>query len=685
MGTLTVNATNGQTVAAGASYTVSYPAGKSAADYLATGAKITTSDGSIYSATVSLGGSGITITNPTGRAIASGGFDYLDLDNAGIVARFNSLGEGDVLLGPKNTEARLVSSENNLLTGGLDILNPEDGTTVAVVGGATRVTPNTEILNPTFMGAAIAADYNADSFSGIADGGNITTWPDSSGNGNNLTTVSATNPTMKSGINGIGGKPAVRFVKASSTYLTGALTAKISTRYPVSVIAVLRGVVIAGTHKIVSVTAAGGSGGWSLSLANGAQSTYAGQTFASSVVFGNGTTSVIGFSLNKDWSHEHAANGNIALPGTSNQDMNGTPTIVTLGIHGNLSSDAADYDIARLIIFRSELTYPQMRAMQVYLAEQYGFSRSKYFGNDYQVPTTPLDIPTPNGLLECTHPDVIYGNGAGVAGSGYKYLMAFTPMPAAQENPSIVGSNDGDVWEVPSGVTNPLVPRPNGTDYNSDTDMHINEDGLLAIVFREFTVASNLETIKVIYSSDARAWTSAVTLMDSSGISVGEAGLKLLSPAVVYDGSEYKMWTVRTVSAVPLVRAVDLRRASTLAGLSSATVEATNLFNPAKGAGQEIWHLDVILHNGVYYAMTYIANTLELFVSVDGKSFTCARTNIAYTLGAGTFAASGLYRGTLQFDLNGDLTIWYGGTDTGVYRIGKFTLPKIHIPPVGGV
>jgi len=118
MGTLTVNATNGQTVAAGASYTVSYPAGKSAADYLATGAKITTSDGSIYSATVSLGGSGITITNPTGRAIASGGFDYLDLDNAGIVARFNSLGEGDVLLGPKNTEASLVSSENNLLTGG---------------------------------------------------------------------------------------------------------------------------------------------------------------------------------------------------------------------------------------------------------------------------------------------------------------------------------------------------------------------------------------------------------------------------------------------------------------------------------------------------------------------------------------------------------------------------------------
>ncbi len=81
MGTLTVNATNGQTVAAGASYTVPYPAGKSAGSYLTTGAKITTSDGSYYSVIVALGVAGITVTNPTGRAIASGGFDYMDLQS----------------------------------------------------------------------------------------------------------------------------------------------------------------------------------------------------------------------------------------------------------------------------------------------------------------------------------------------------------------------------------------------------------------------------------------------------------------------------------------------------------------------------------------------------------------------------------------------------------------------------
>lgn len=146
MGTLTVNATNGQTVAAGASYTVSYPAGKSAADYLATGAKITTSDGSIYSVTVSLGGSSITITNPTGREIASGGFDYLDLNNAGIVARFGANGESDVLLGPQSEEVKLVSSTTNPLTGKVEILPTIGGGKRQVIRAAIEAAARSNAL-----------------------------------------------------------------------------------------------------------------------------------------------------------------------------------------------------------------------------------------------------------------------------------------------------------------------------------------------------------------------------------------------------------------------------------------------------------------------------------------------------------------------------------------------------------
>jgi hypothetical protein len=96
MGTLTVNATNGQTVAAGASYLVPYPAGTSEDDYLTTGAKITTSDGSIYDVTASMSASGITVTNPTGRSIASGGFDFMDLtsNEFAVTVKFNALTGG---------------------------------------------------------------------------------------------------------------------------------------------------------------------------------------------------------------------------------------------------------------------------------------------------------------------------------------------------------------------------------------------------------------------------------------------------------------------------------------------------------------------------------------------------------------------------------------------------------------
>jgi hypothetical protein len=83
---LTVNATNGQTVPAGETYLVPYPADASAADYLETGAKITTSDGAIYSVSVILTEAGITVTNPTGRSIASGQFDFLDLHSSTVVS-----------------------------------------------------------------------------------------------------------------------------------------------------------------------------------------------------------------------------------------------------------------------------------------------------------------------------------------------------------------------------------------------------------------------------------------------------------------------------------------------------------------------------------------------------------------------------------------------------------------------
>ena len=66
----------------------------------------------------------------------------------------------------------------------------------------------------------------------------------------------------------------------------------------------------------------------------------------------------------------------------------------------------------------------------------------------------PLPIPILAGT-GVTHPDVIYFPGGK---DGYQYWMAYTPYPSeAEENPSILRSNDGINW-TGTGISNPVIP-----------------------------------------------------------------------------------------------------------------------------------------------------------------------------------------------------------------------------------
>lgn len=100
-----LNAAPNTTIAAGGTWVVSYPSGMVANDFVATGAKL--SDGNnVYSATVSLGGSGATVTNPTGRSIPAGSAVKLELAHDDMLALrgdFNPLtGRSDFLHGGKS-------------------------------------------------------------------------------------------------------------------------------------------------------------------------------------------------------------------------------------------------------------------------------------------------------------------------------------------------------------------------------------------------------------------------------------------------------------------------------------------------------------------------------------------------------------------------------------------------------
>src|SRR5665811_1020284 len=81
-----------------------------------------------------------------------------------------------------------------------------------------------------------------------------------------------------------------------------------------------------------------------------------------------------------------------------------------------------------------------------------------------------LSTPVPYFGTEMVHPDV-YFNPAGW--NGHKFWMAATPYAgtdSAYENPSIYYSDDGQSWNTPVGLTNPVVVKPAGG-YNSDTDI----------------------------------------------------------------------------------------------------------------------------------------------------------------------------------------------------------------------
>ena len=79
-------------VAAGATFTANYPTGKARKDYIQSGAILVVGQSTYTSPTVSLGASSITITNPTGRAIAAGTRVILSLNSPAENAGSASLG-----------------------------------------------------------------------------------------------------------------------------------------------------------------------------------------------------------------------------------------------------------------------------------------------------------------------------------------------------------------------------------------------------------------------------------------------------------------------------------------------------------------------------------------------------------------------------------------------------------------
>jgi hypothetical protein len=279
----------------------------------------------------------------------------------------------------------------------------------------------------------------------------------------------------------------------------------------------------------------------------------------------------------------------------------------------------------------------------------------------------PLSTPVPYSGDELVHPDV-YFNESGW--NGYRYWMAVTPYEGTDsqyENPSVYASNDGQAWETPAGLTNPIVPYPGALNgYNSDPDLVDGRDGKLYLFYRHRHGSQN--DIYVTSSTTGAVWGAPVLTLVSLDADDGAA-----SPGIVFDG---ETWTMYYVS-LPTVGAKTIRKrtAASPVGPWSAPVAVTIAAAPV---GKEFWHLDAIQRAGQTILLLCIANaggfgangSLYFATSSDGESFSLAP---APALGPVGGWQTTIYRATFVQINDGHeerFAIWYSANGASGWKLG---------------
>ena len=273
-----------------------------------------------------------------------------------------------------------------------------------------------------------------------------------------------------------------------------------------------------------------------------------------------------------------------------------------------------------------------------------------------------LNLETSEGSGQACHPDVAYIP-EGFGEEKWTYWMACTPYPYGEnyfENPEIFVSHDGVNWAVPRGTANPLVPSPQTRgDHNSDPDILFHE-GELWLFYRE-TIKSktpNENRIYVMKGGDGVRWSAPLEILSDT------TGTELLSPAVVYDGREFLMWTVEIQNGEFKI----MRRCSQNGIRWSAPTSAslTGLQPP-----RHVWHIDVIQDDERLSA---------LLVSCEGVRGSKSRIHYAYSEDQGLgwsigdflfeqvyeFEADIQYRGSLRKreDRPKEYDLWYSAASS---------------------
>lgn len=264
-----------------------------------------------------------------------------------------------------------------------------------------------------------------------------------------------------------------------------------------------------------------------------------------------------------------------------------------------------------------------------------------------------LNIPTYEGSGQAVHPDVIdFRNEASVVGDtwqGWRFWMAMTPYPNSQdewEDPSILVSQDGIGWQIPSGLTNPVY-RPTSGPYNNDPDLVYDPDtDELVLFYRDYF------QWRAARSADGVTWPATSTLIQET---IG------VSPSVLLDGEgTWHRWSAQ-------------------GSYQTAPAETGPWTTPAgSSSGSLGWHSNVVFApGGGFHAIAHYNGTGEKYMralsSPDGLNWTA---NVTPVLVSGTFdwSATNLYRAAMTLHEDGDrYRVWYSGQ--GLPGVGPASYP----------
>ena len=202
-----------------------------------------------------------------------------------------------------------------------------------------------------------------------ADGDPVGSWTDSSPTaGHASAATSANRPVLKTGINGLNGKPVVRFDGVDDRLLATGVSAATK---PFTVLAVMKPTNFSTERTVI---AASGNGGLEFRFNNDGK-TAANRQFLAGIGSSTAATSagaavLVGMTYSGAGAFVFRRNGAADGSGTNNQTFAGTTTVI--GFNASGTNGFFLGDMAEILKYDSVLSAPDLAAVEAHLVAKYG-------------------------------------------------------------------------------------------------------------------------------------------------------------------------------------------------------------------------------------------------------------------------------------------------------------------------